>query len=1039
MRRFLPVFALFLGGALVAWSAPFGPDGLITEYVQPDGNKITLRVFGDEFSARTESLDGYTVVFDPASKGYFYAVPSGDGKTLKPSAISVGAGPAAALGVQKHLKPDPAEESREALARRIKWERDMQIRERWAATKDQRRAIERSQRNGNVAFAPPSTITTGNKTGLTLLIDFDDDPATVPQAEIIEYLNGDNYTGNGNNGSVKKYYLDNSNNRLNYTNVVTAYIRIPNSKRPKSFYNDPTEDCDAQGNLLIKDALDILKALPNYQTEILPKFSSLTLDGSNRVIACNVLYAGKNSGVWAKGLWPHAWGLYQVGAQELSPGGIKVFNYQITDIGDSLTIGTFSHETGHLLCGFPDIYDYDFDSVGGAGVFCLMNSGGHGKNPSMICAYLKLAAGWATVTDISQSTVSVTSLAATVGTTGYNHFLRYLNPASSGTEYFLVENRHRSGRDASLPASGIAVWHVDELGDHNKQSLNRNTSHQNYEVTLLQADNKWDFQNNNNSGDATDLYHANNIAQGYTNSLTDDTGPSTLWWSGNRSGLNLHSFSTAGANMTLRVGNPNAATIELTSPNGGEAFYPDGHLRIFWYSNIPGNLKIELFKNGAFNQLVSASEANDGSHSWKIPSGLTPGSDYSIRISNVSNSAYEDLSDSPFIILGISAIKDALDTETDPRFAWSTGGNQPWLPQTSTTSDGLDAMQSGPIGHNQKSHVQTALAGPGTVTFWWKVSSQPTFDYLRLLLNGVEQSRISGNTTWAQSSLVIPWGNNTVKWEYIKNGSVIGGSDAGWLDDVVFTPAGNNPPASIAVESLSGTRIGSNSTALAFQVLGLTKNITQQIRIRNTGLANLLITSLSRNGTHAADFTIASQPSATILPGGNSTFEIRFAPSASGNRSARIQITSNDPLMSPFILRLAGSATPTPLEGWRSFYFGSEFANGSAANTADPDRDGVPNLLEYALGSDPSTAESLNPVLSQVVTAGAGRYLQLYIDRRRDDLNYTVEASKNLRDWTEIKTYIGLSTEGPFFTDKVDLNSPGEHTPRFLRVKVSER
>ena len=44
----------------------------------------------------------------------------------------------------------------------------------------------------------------GNKVGLTLLVDFEDDPATIPPAEIEQFLNGDNYTGYGNNGSVKK-------------------------------------------------------------------------------------------------------------------------------------------------------------------------------------------------------------------------------------------------------------------------------------------------------------------------------------------------------------------------------------------------------------------------------------------------------------------------------------------------------------------------------------------------------------------------------------------------------------------------------------------------------------------------------------------------------------------------------------------------------------------------------------------------------------------------------------------------------------------
>ena len=85
---------------------------------------------------------------------------------------------------------------------------------------------------------------------------------------------------------------------------------------------------------------------------------------------------------------------------------------------------------------------------------------------------------------------------------GYDNFYRYRRTGVS-TEYFLLENRQKIGRDAGLPAAGIAVWHVDELGDRDNQSLTPNSSHQNYELTLVQADNLWHFETTtNNYGDA---------------------------------------------------------------------------------------------------------------------------------------------------------------------------------------------------------------------------------------------------------------------------------------------------------------------------------------------------------------------------------------------------------------------------------------------------------------------------------------------------------------------------------------------------------
>jgi M6 family metalloprotease-like protein/uncharacterized delta-60 repeat protein len=599
MRRWvLPVCLLLLAGASLR-AAPYGPDGKLTEFTQPDGTRISLRVFGDEFYARTETLDGYTVVFDPSAKAYFYARRSADGQRLESTSLLAGGIVPKSAMMDAHIAIDQSAAAAQAAARRSLWEQQTGLRERWEALKELRRSLDS---NGPSVKAPPDFPTLGNKIGLTLLIDFSDDPAEVPQADVVSFLNGDNYTGYDNNGSVKKYFLDNSDGKLTYSNVVTAYIRMA---RPKTYYNDTSKECGGQGNLLIKDALDILKASPSYSTAILPLFSSLTVDGSKRVVACNVFYAGGNGGAWTYGLWPHSWSLINVGAQELSVGGMKVWKYQITDIGSSLELGTFCHENGHMLCGYPDVYDYDYDSRGGAGKFCLMNSGGHGANPTLICAYLKNVAGWATVTDIVDPSLGVGSLVAAPETAGYNQFYRFRKPGVT-TEYFLLENRQRSGRDANLPASGIAIWHVDELGDHNNQSLAPNTTHANYEVTLVQADNLWHLQNDVNSGDATDLFFDGNTAAAYNNMFYGESSPSAKWWDGSASRLRLQDFSASGPTMTFSwnfyVSPPE---VRITKPSKGTIALPGSTLVIsatasdLTGSGMPGTIeKLEILANG---------------------------------------------------------------------------------------------------------------------------------------------------------------------------------------------------------------------------------------------------------------------------------------------------------------------------------------------------------------------------------------------------------------------------------------------------------
>ena len=55
---------------VLAFGAPFAER---MPFTQPDGSRIELWGEGDEFYAVFETLQGYTVVFDPALKAYCYA------------------------------------------------------------------------------------------------------------------------------------------------------------------------------------------------------------------------------------------------------------------------------------------------------------------------------------------------------------------------------------------------------------------------------------------------------------------------------------------------------------------------------------------------------------------------------------------------------------------------------------------------------------------------------------------------------------------------------------------------------------------------------------------------------------------------------------------------------------------------------------------------------------------------------------------------------------------------------------------------------
>ncbi|MDR3457203.1 MAG: fibronectin type III domain-containing protein [Verrucomicrobiae bacterium] len=123
------------------------------------------------------------------------------------------------------------------------------------------------------------------------------------------------------------------------------------------------------------------------------------------------------------------------------------------------------------------------------------------------------------------------------------------------------------------------------------------------------------------------------------------------------------------------------------------------------------------------------------------------------------------------------------------------------------------------------------------------------------------------------------------------------------------------------------------------------------------------------------------------------------------------------------------ASTWTWLQGWRQSYFGTISNSGSAADTADLDGDGLVNLLEYALGSNPLVANT------NVVVAGrdAGGNLTFTFPRARADVTYVVQGSTNLQSWVDLNTNLGTVGQNVIFTDPVT-----NRARHFLRLKITQ-
>ena len=186
-------------------------------------------------------------------------------------------------------------------------------------------------------------------------------------------------------------------------------------------------------------------------------------------------------------IWSHAWAFSPPLATN---DGVKLKRYSVEPEmlmdGTLITVGVFCHEYGHVL-GLPDLYDVDYTSSG-IGDWGLMSGGSWGRtagepagsSPSHFCAWCKKELGWIVPTAITSDALGVSIPPVETSPTAYRIFR---DGASTGDEYFLVENRQAMGFDGSLTrrqvdlglpqAAGLAIYHVDESVSSNSDERHR--------------------------------------------------------------------------------------------------------------------------------------------------------------------------------------------------------------------------------------------------------------------------------------------------------------------------------------------------------------------------------------------------------------------------------------------------------------------------------------------------------------------------------------------------------------------------------------
>ena len=148
------------------------------------------------------------------------------------------------------------------------------------------------------------------------------------------------------------------------------------------------------------------------------------------------------------------------------------------------------------------------------------------------------------------------------------------------------------------------------------------------------------------------------------------------------------------------------------------------------------------------------------------------------------------------------------------------------------THDGVDAARSPIIGDGATAWMETTVTGPGTASFWWKVSSESN-DRLRFYIDGSEQVSISGEIDWQLKSYNLSAGSHALRWAYTKSSSFAAGQDRGWVDQFSF----NVQPPTITAQPVSQL-VNTGSTVNFGVAASGTPTLFYQWRFNNLPLTN---------------------------------------------------------------------------------------------------------------------------------------------------------------------------------------------------------
>jgi M6 family metalloprotease-like protein len=414
--------------------------------IQPNGDTLQCFASGDEFFNYLHDANGYTIIQDPVTGYYVYAIPDGD--DIKASSYIAGKVDPAQLNLKKQTLP-----SERVLRKIISAQRALLKAEEQPAL-------------SNLKNAPPNYARNqGTLNNIVIFIRFSDEESSVFSSSLNSYEN----IFNTGNASMKAYYNEAS---YGLISIPSTYYPAPNGttilsyqdNRPRAYYkkystSNPSgysgdNDRTNREHNLLRNAVGAISAQ-------IPASLNLDMNNDGKVDNVTFIISGNSDG-WNDLLWPHRWALYTSPSVYIN--GKQVYDF-IFIPANSLSVSTLCHEMFHAL-GAPDLYHYyNYTNLSPVFSWDIMEQN---TNPAQhMGAYMKYKYGnWInTIPTITTSGVYTLNPVNT-SSTG----IAYKIPIPNRTDqFYIVEYRKKTAGnfESSIPGSGLIIQRINSRFDGN--------------------------------------------------------------------------------------------------------------------------------------------------------------------------------------------------------------------------------------------------------------------------------------------------------------------------------------------------------------------------------------------------------------------------------------------------------------------------------------------------------------------------------------------------------------------------------------------